>query len=146
MLDEVYPLMFPVRSLQLHDAQHVQGSMRFVVLLCLTACARALPAQSNKPAAEHKTMSQEQAEPEAAPTREPIVAPALSARELIDAAGVATFLEDRELKVAAIDTSAMERWFARPPRSVFVYAERRVEVAEPDETRPAQMNRPQATG
>ncbi|MBA3397802.1 MAG: hypothetical protein H0T89_34580 [Deltaproteobacteria bacterium] len=117
--------------------------MRFVLLLCFTACARPLPAESNKPAAERKTMPQEQAAPVAASTREPIVAPALSARELIDAAGVATFLEDRELEVAAIDTPAMERWFARPPRSVFVYAERRVEVAEPDETRRIRCTRVQ---
>lgn len=123
----------------------VGRSASLLILLVASACARPISAQRepDTTAADHRTMSHEPSEPAAAPTREPIVAPAQSARELIDEAGVATFLEDRELRVSAIDEDAMERWFARPPRSVFVYAERPVEVAEPDVTRRIRCQRVQ---
>ncbi len=108
--------------------------MRFVVVLCLTACARTVPAESNTTVAEHRTMSHAPSQPVAAPTHELVVAGGLSAQELIDAAGLATYLEDWELRVAAIDADAMERWFTQPPRTLFLYAELPIEVADPHVT------------
>lgn len=117
--------------------------MRLVLVLvpCLTACLRTVPAESNAAAAEHRTMSPEPSQPVAAPKRELVVAAGLSARELIDAAGLATYLEDWELRVAAIDADAMERWFTQPPHHVFLYAELPVEVAEPAVSRPMRCQR-----
>jgi hypothetical protein len=107
--------------------------MRRVVLFCfalpfVASCARSLPATSETTAADLATGP---APIEA--TSDPILVPARSARELIDEMGLATLLEDRALVEAVIDPDAMERWFARPPASLYFYSERAVEVG-PEQT------------
>lgn len=104
--------------------------MRFVVFLCLTACARPLPPAVQTTAVAHETRSPPPAEPARTAARTPIEAPVRSADELIDESGVARFLATSQLKAAALDADALERWYLRKPRRVFVYAERPIEVAE----------------
>ena len=113
---------------ELYDVRSVLGAMRLLVLLCLGACARTLPPET------HTATERVQPEPVASRAQQRILAPALSADDLVAQAGVATFLEDQEFRVAAINVDAMERWFTRPPRSVFLYTERPVEVAKPHVT------------
>jgi hypothetical protein len=65
------------------------------------------------------------------PPRARVVAPAIGARELIEASGTATFLEDRGLRAAQIDYDAMELWFSRKPSAVFLYTELAIYDFEP---------------
>lgn len=106
--------------------------MRIVLLAGVVACSRpiATPDPTPDPLAPR-------AHPDAVASqieRAPVVAPALGARELIEAAGVATFLEDHALRPAKIDGAAMERWFARKPSGVFLYTERAIETGVPEAT------------
>ena len=59
-------------------------------------------------------------------------APGLTADELIAKVDLPSFMQD--LRVAQIDDEAVEQWFVRKPPAVFLYAERPIEIAEPDET------------
>ncbi|AKF05720.1 hypothetical protein [Sandaracinus amylolyticus] len=100
--------------------------MRHVLFLGLTACASTLPAAS-----ETAASTQPPAEEAAPPADERTTqARGLRADELLEAAGVATFLEDHELHVAAVDEAAIERWLSRKPSAVFLYTERSLEIAE----------------
>lgn len=101
--------------------------MRVLVLLGSVACTRPLPAPAPAPSEPPPSST---AVPDAALPL-PTVAPARSAQELVEAAGVATFVEDQALVAAQIDGDAMERWFTRKPGSVFVYTERALDVAAP---------------
>jgi hypothetical protein len=112
--------------------------MRWSLLLCLLACTTHPPAESGT------TVAREADAPPLEPNvvaPEPIVVPGRGAAELIEEAGVRTFVEDRDFEVAAIDPAAMERWFQRPPRGVFLYTEASIEVAEPGETVRGQCQR-----
>lgn len=97
---------------------------RFAPLLGLAACAQPRPASPRMAAVAHDPPSQ----PAVATAPKPIHAPLRSASELIAETGVARFLATSELKVAAIDNAAMERWFVRKPSRVFVYSEYPVEI------------------
>ncbi|MFN0246295.1 MAG: hypothetical protein ACKV2T_05275 [Kofleriaceae bacterium] len=100
--------------------------MRVVLLLTLLACGQSRPApDSPPPAAVHARAP--------APTsqRARVVAPALSARELLEASGAASFVQDGDLRIAQIDGDAMERWFTRKPSGVYLYTERAIDGLEP---------------
>lgn len=109
--------------------------MRSFVLVGLLACTRPLPLEPEPAvtAPRSAVAAPAPSAPTALPSL-PIAVPGRSAEELLAEAGVRTFIDDRDFEVAAIDHEAMERWFQRPPRAVFLYTEAPVEVAEPGET------------
>lgn len=117
--------------------------MRSLILLMLGTCTlppttaaptEVQPETANEAHRGHRRAKHVRPERDAPPAPTPIVAPARSADELAERAGLATFLEDEGLTAAAIDGDAMERWFTHPPQNVFLYLERPVAVAEPGVT------------
>jgi hypothetical protein len=113
--------------------------MRAFFLLGVVACASALPtaegpptAPPNDPIAAHDTANEAPEEPE---TVTMLRVPGRSAEELLSAAGLATYLEDRDLRLAQVDDGAMERWFSRKPSVVYLYSERPIEVSEAETVR-----------
>lgn len=108
--------------------------MRLFVLLGLMACASALPALDSTPAQTPAESGRSgEVVSDHVPIAARIIAPALSAQELLLQAGVETYIEDRDLRVASIDSNAMERWFRRPPRHVYFYAEPALALAQEGE-------------
>lgn len=117
--------------------------MRAFVLLGVVACASTLPA-SESPSAippsdpgdtAHGEVTETSEATASVPGATPLQIPGRSADELLTAAGLPTYLEDRDLKIAQIDDAAMERWFSRKPSVVYLYAERPIEVSEAETVR-----------
>ncbi len=121
-----------------------QTSVRRLLLLGLAlslgSCAASLPAAETTPpsapivsveaSASAVESAADEATVESAAAAPSIVhAPALTAEQLLRAAGSATYLVDHDLRVASIDSVASERWITRRPSAVFLYAERPIETA-----------------
>lgn len=110
--------------------------MRLLLVISMLGCAEPRPAPTAVPTTAPTTSPTPRpasAAP-APPPPPPVSAPALSARELIEAAGLASFRADRALLVAQIDDTAMERWFSNKPGRVFLYTERALETPDPKVT------------
>ena len=118
--------------------------MRAFVLLGVVACASALPASESPSAippsdlgdtSAHDEETEATDETASVPDATTLQIPGRSADELLTAAGLATYLEDRDLQIAQVDDAAMERWFSRKPSAVYLYAERPIEVSEAETVR-----------
>jgi len=120
--------------------------VRAFVLLGVVACASALPASESPsaipptdprgtPAGVAAAEATDEPATSESPTATAIHVPGRSAEALLADAGLATYLEDRELRVARVDPNAMDRWFSRKPSAVFLYAERPIEVSEAETVR-----------
>lgn len=133
-----------------------QPSMRrlplpvFVVLgHSLSACASTLPPSDSTPSDTVASSSRDSVEvtpsEDAVPTRSVVHAPGMTVEELIEGAGMASYLVDHDLRMASIDGAAMERWFTREPGAVFLYAERSIETGPETSVRGACQRLPRSS-